>query len=503
MVAVIDFGSQYTQLIARRVRECGVYSEIFSCFTDAHDIYKNVNPEALILSGGPGSVYKSRPQSFKHFLNLDVPILGICYGMQLIAELLGGKVNYSKKREYGHTSITVKTHPIFSGLPKRFTVWMSHGDVVAKVPTAGRVIASTETTPIAAFQLGNFYGLQFHPEVRHTQYGRTILNNFLTKICKAKKTWSMKRFVDEEIERIKKIVGSAKVLCAISGGVDSTVAAALTTKAIGKNLIGIFVDNGLLRTNEKEDVRKNLSPYMNLKVVDAKKKFLSQLRGVKNPERKRKIIGREFIKVFESEARKIKDVTFLVQGTLYPDVIESGKGVGPSAVIKSHHNVGGLPVRMRLKIIEPLRLLFKDEVRKIARVLGLPASSIERKPFPGPGLAVRIVGPVTEERLKILREADKIVLEEARKLKRYKTIWQIFAILLPLGSVGVMGDKRTYDSVCALRAVQSDDGMTADWVRLPQEFLAKVSQRITNEVKGINRVVYDITSKPPSTIEWE
>lgn len=503
MVAVIDFGSQYTQLIARRVRECGVYSEIFSCFTDAHDIYKNVNPEALILSGGPGSVYKSRPQSFKHFLNLDVPILGICYGMQLIAELLGGKVNYSKKREYGHTSITVKTHPIFSGLPKRFTVWMSHGDVVAKVPTAGRVIASTETTPIAAFQLGNFYGLQFHPEVRHTQYGRTILNNFLTKICKAKKTWSMKKFVDEEIERIKKIVGSAKVLCAISGGVDSTVAAALTTKAIGKNLIGIFVDNGLLRTNEKEDVRKNLSPYMNLKVVDAKKKFLSQLRGVKNPERKRKIIGREFIKVFESEARKIKDVTFLVQGTLYPDVIESGKGVGPSAVIKSHHNVGGLPVRMRLKIIEPLRLLFKDEVRKIARVLGLPASSIERKPFPGPGLAVRIVGPVTEERLKILREADKIVLEEARKLKRYKTIWQIFAILLPLGSVGVMGDKRTYDSVCALRAVQSDDGMTADWVRLPQEFLAKVSQRITNEVKGINRVVYDITSKPPSTIEWE
>ncbi|UCG93326.1 MAG: glutamine-hydrolyzing GMP synthase [candidate division WOR-3 bacterium] len=503
MVAVIDFGSQYTQLIARRVRECGVYSEIFSCFTDAHDIYNNVNPEALILSGGPGSVYKARAQSFKHFFNLDVPILGICYGMQLAAELLGGKVNYSKKREYGHTSIRVKTHPIFSGLPRRFNVWMSHGDVVVEVPSGGRVIASTETAPIAAFQLGNFYGLQFHPEVQHTQYGRTILNNFLTQICKAKKTWSMSRFVDDEIERIRKIVGGAKALCAISGGVDSTVVAALATKAIGKNCICIFVDNGLLRINEKEDVRKSLSPYMNLKIVDAQKKFLSQLRNVKNPERKRKIIGREFIKVFETEARKIRNVAFLVQGTLYPDVIESGKGVGPSAIIKSHHNVGGLPVRMRLKIIEPLRLLFKDEVRKIARVLRLPASSIERKPFPGPGLAVRIVGPVTEERLNMLRAADKIVLEEARKLKRYRNIWQIFAILLPLGSVGVMGDKRTYDWVCALRAVQSDDGMTADWVRLPQEFLAKVSQRITNEVKGINRVVYDITSKPPSTIEWE
>lgn len=503
MIAVIDFGSQYTQLIARRVRECGVYSEIFSCFIDAHILYDNINPEGLILSGGPGSVYEAQIQSFPHFFNRGVPVLGICYGMQLAAELFGGTVRHREKREYGHARITTRVHPLFMGLPKKFNVWMSHGDAVMRVPPNARVIASTEPTPIAAFQLGNFYGLQFHPEVRHTQYGLKILNNFLTKICKAQKTWSMSTFVDSEIEKIKKIVGNARVICAISGGVDSTVAAALTARAIGKNLIGIFVDNGLLRAHEKEDVRRSLSSSMNVKIVDAKKRFLSRLRNVKNPERKRKIIGREFIKIFEAEARKIRNVKFLVQGTLYPDVIESGKGIGPSAVIKSHHNVGGLPVRMKLRIIEPLRLLFKDEVRKIARALCLPASFIERKPFPGPGLAVRIVGPVTKERLEILREADTIVLEEAKKLKHYKDIWQIFAVLLPLGSVGVMGDKRTYDSVCALRAVQSDDGMTADWVRLPQEFLAQISRRITNEVKGINRVVYDITSKPPSTIEWE
>ncbi len=502
MIAIIDFGSQYTQLIARRVRECRVYSEIFSCSIQSHELPKE-NLEGLIFSGGPGSVYEKRVQSFSHFFALDIPILGICYGMQLAAEIYGGKVKHGKKREYGHAYMTIKANALFSGLPKRFAIWMSHGDVVVRVPPGGKIIASTETTPIAAFQLRKVYGLQFHPEVHHTQHGREIINNFLTKICNSKKTWSMNKFVDDEIVRIRNTVGQDKVICAISGGIDSTVAAALTSKAVGKNLVGIFVDNGLLRMNEKEEVQCNLSAHMNLKIINAKNRFLSKLVNVRNPERKRKIIGREFIKIFESQARMIKNVKYLVQGTLYPDVIESGKGIGPSAVIKSHHNVAGLPKRMKLKIIEPLRLLFKDEVRKIAQVLGLPHLFVERKPFPGPGLAVRILGPVTEERLRILREADKILLEEAHTLKKYKNIWQIFAVLLPLGSVGVMGDKRTYDSVCAIRAVYSEDGMTADWVRLPQDFLARVSRRVTNEVKGINRVVYDITTKPPSTIEWE
>lgn len=503
MIAVIDFGSQYTQLIARRVRECNVYSEIYSCFTAADKINNNKKIEGLILSGGPGSVYETSIQTFKHFFNFNIPILGICYGMQLIAEILGGKVNYRKKREYGLARITTRKNPLFSGLPKRFNVWMSHGDAVVKIPPGAKVIAETETTPIAAFQLGKIYGLQFHPEVQHTQYGLKIINNFLTEICRAKKTWSMNKFVDEQIERIKKTAGKNKVICAVSGGIDSTVAAVLTTKAVGKNLVGIFVDNGLLRTDEKAEVCKNIGPLINLRVVNAKKRFLSKLSNVKDPEKKRKIIGCEFIKIFEAEAGKIKDAKFLVQGTLYPDVIESGKGVGPSAVIKSHHNVGGLPEKMKLKVIEPLRLLFKDEVREIARVLKLPPVFIERKPFPGPGLAVRIVGPVTKKRLHLLRQADKILLEEASKIKKYQDIWQIFAVLLPLASVGVMGDKRTYDSVCAIRAVTSEDGMTADWVKLPHKFLANVSRRITNEIKGINRVVYDITSKPPSTIEWE
>jgi GMP synthase (glutamine-hydrolysing) len=503
MIAVIDFGSQYTQLITRRIRECHVYSEIFSCFTDLRDIYARVRPEGFVLSGGPGSVYEAQTNTFKHFFNLDVPVLGICYGMQLAAALLGGKVQYREKREYGYACLNTKEHPLFSGLPRTFNVWMSHGDAVVKIPPGARVIASTDTTPIAAFQLNDFYGLQFHPEVRHTQYGLRILGNFLAKICRVKKTWSMRTFVDDEVTKIRDTVKDKKVICAVSGGIDSTVAAVLTTKAIGRNLIGIFVDNGLLRLNEREEVREHVQPFINLRIMNAKKQFLDRLLNAKDPEEKRKIIGREFIKIFESEARKIKHVEFLVQGTLYPDVIESGKGIGPSAVIKSHHNVGGLPTRMRLRIIEPLRLLFKDEVRQIARFLGLPQRFIERKPFPGPGLAVRIVGPVTETRLHMLREADRILLEEAETLKRYKHIWQIFAVLLPLGSVGVMGDRRTYDSVCAIRAVHSDDGMTADWARLPHAFLARVSRRITNEVKGINRVVYDITSKPPSTIEWE
>ncbi len=502
MIAVIDFGSQYTQLIARRVRECRVYSEIFSCYSHPRDVLAD-GLEGLILSGGPGSVYKTDPRRFKHFFSLHVPVLGICYGMQLAVQLHGGTVKYSTKREYGRASVSVRPSPLFAGLPRTFTVWMSHGDRAVSVPRTARTIASTDTTPIAAVQFGNVYGLQFHPEVRHTHYGKRIINNFLTRVCKAQKTWSMRTFVAQEVRRIRNTVGTEKVLCAISGGVDSTVAAAITTKAIGKNLHGVFVDNGLLRRHEKAEVRAALSRRLNLRIVDARKMFLRQLRGVKNPEQKRKIIGRAFITIFEAEAKRIKDVRYLVQGTLYPDVIESGKGVGPSAIIKSHHNVGGLPRKMNLSIIEPLRMLFKDEVREIAHVLKLPSSFIERKPFPGPGLAVRIVGPVTEPRLRILRDADSIIHEEAQTLKKYRDIWQIFAVLLPLGSVGVMGDKRTYNAVCAIRAVTSEDGMTADWVRLPQDFLARVSNRITNEVHGINRVVYDITSKPPSTIEWE
>jgi len=502
MIAVIDFGSQYTQLIARRVRECRVYSEIYSHLIDIDEL-ENKDIEGLIFSGGPGSVYQKRFYLSRDFLDLGLPILGICYGMQLTAQMLGGVVKHSKTREYGHAVINTRAVPLFKKLPSRFNVWMSHGDSVESLPSGAQVIAQTKATPIAGFRLGNIYGLQFHPEVHHTQYGKKIINNFVTSVCKAKKVWSMDKFIDEQVDNIKQTVGHNKVMCAVSGGIDSTVAAALTTKAVGKNFIGIFVDNGLLRYREKEEVMQTIGSRINLKVINARRKFLSKLVDVKDPERKRKIIGREFIRIFESEARKIKNIKFLVQGTLYPDVIESGKGIGPSAVIKSHHNVGGLPRKMRLKVIEPLRPLFKDEVRKLGRLLKLPASFIDRKPFPGPGLAVRIVGPVTEKRLNILRQADRILTSEASKLKMYGDIWQIFAVLLPLGSVGVMGDKRTYDSVCAIRAVCSEDGMTADWVRLPPEFLGRVARRIANEVKGINRVVFDITSKPPATIEWE
>jgi len=500
MIAVIDFGSQYTQLIARRVRDCGVYSEIFSCFIDK---LKIENLEGIILSGGPGSVYQEDVKRFRHFFEDDVPVLGICYGMQLVAQVFGGRVQHTRCREYGPAEIKVRKNILFDGIPDSFNVWMSHGDTVVRIPEGARIIALTEFNPIAGFQFKDFYCLQFHPEVKHTQFGMKIINNFLYKICRAKRSWSMGRFISEKIREIRETVGDEKAICAISGGIDSTVAGILTSRAIGKNFVGIFVDNGLLRFNEREEVVKNLKNRINLKVIDARSRFLNSLKGVEDPEKKRKIIGEEFIRVFENEARKIKGVKFLIQGTLYPDVIESGKGIGPSAVIKSHHNVGGLPEKMDLKIIEPLRMLFKDEVREIAKRLRMPKAFIERKPFPGPGLAVRIIGPVTEVKLKILRQADKILQEEARKLKFYKDIWQIFAVLLPLGSVGVMGDKRTYESVCAIRAVYSEDGMTADWVKLPDEFLRQVSRRITNEVRGINRIVYDITSKPPATIEWE
>lgn len=502
MIAVIDFGSQYTQLIARRIRECKIYSEIFSCQLPIEEILRN-DIHGLILSGGPGNVYTIRYQAYERLFQADVPILGICYGMQLAASVLGGKVLHTAEREYGHASVTIASSPLFATMPRSFRVWMSHGDSVVRLPRTARVIARTTTTRIAGFVCDHIYALQFHPEVRHTQHGMKIINNFLTRICHAPKTWSMTKFVDEEVSRIKETAHDDRVMCAVSGGIDSTVAAALATKAIGKRLVSIFVDNGLLRHGERAEVKQTVGKHVHLKVIDARHRFLSRLRHVRDPEHKRKIIGREFIKVFEAEAKRVKGMKYLVQGTLYPDVIESGQGIGPSAIIKSHHNVGGLPKRMRLKVIEPLRMLFKDEVRTIAKLLGLPPAFIHRKPFPGPGLAVRIIGPVTEARLNMLRRADWILCKEASSLHNFHAIWQIFAVLLPLGSVGVMGDQRTYDSVCAIRAVRSDDGMTADWVRLPHSFLARVSSRITNEIKGINRVVFDITSKPPSTIEWE
>jgi len=502
MIVVIDFGSQYTQLIARRIRELKVYSEIISC-SDDFSALKDKNVEGIILSGGPGSVYDVPTDNYRRILSFGLPTLGICYGMQLAAQILGGKVHRSKTQEYGLAYLTRRKNILFTDVPRHSRVWMSHGDTVVRVPPGARVIGATETTPIAAFHAGHFYGLQFHPEVRHTEYGQQIINNYLFKICRARKTWSMHRLVDEEVTHIRETVGRDRAICAISGGIDSTVAATIAARAMGKNLIGVFVDNGVLRMNEREEVMENLRPIINLRVVDARARFLSKLRNVRDAEKKRKIIGHEFIRIFEAEARRASNVKYLVQGTLYPDVIESGRGIGPADVIKSHHNVGGLPKKMRLKIIEPLRTLFKDEVRVIAKYLKLPRSFIERKPFPGPGLAVRIVGAVNPLRLRMLRQADRILLEEAHQLEDYQDIWQIFTVLLPLGSVGVMGDKRTYDSVCAIRAVYSDDGMTADWVRLPHAFLNRVARRIVNEVKGINRVVFDITSKPPATIEWE
>jgi GMP synthase (glutamine-hydrolysing) len=502
MITVVDFGSQYTQLIARRIRECRVYSEIISCRADL-SVLMDKGVEGIVLSGGPGSVYRLNIRVYRHLFSLPVPILGICYGMQLAAQILGGRVKKGKTQEYGLAHLTHHRSPLFYGIPRRMRVWMSHGDVVIAAPPQARLIAETRTTRIAAFQLGELYGLQFHPEVSHTQYGAQIIDNFVSRICQARKNWTMRRFVDEEVARIKKTVGRDKAICAISGGVDSTVAATIAARALGRKLIGVFVDNGVLRMHEGEEVKENLGRIMNLRVVNARQRFLNRLANVRNAEKKRKIIGHEFIKIFETEARRAPKVKYLVQGTLYPDVIESGRGIGPADVIKTHHNVGGLPERMKLKIIEPLRMLFKDEVRAIARYLKLPPQYIERKPFPGPGLAVRIIGAVNQSRLEILREADQILSEEAGRLKNYRDIWQIFAVLLPLGSVGVMGDRRTYDSVCAIRAVYSDDGMTADWVKLPHCFLDRVARRIVNEVKGINRVVFDITSKPPATIEWE
>lgn len=508
-VLILDFGSQYTQLIARRVRENKVFSRIIPYNTPAKEIAE-MAPKGLILSGGPASVtQKKSPYPDKGIFKLNIPILGICYGMQAIAEMLGGRVKHTRGREFGKTELFIDdNHDIFSHLPGNLTCWASHGDHLTKLPPGFRVSAHTLNAPIAAISNRNkkIYGVQFHPEVTHTDRGNQILANFLFKSCGCLSRWTMQSFIKESIENIKKTVGKDKVVLGLSGGVDSSVAALLLHKAIGRNSRCIFINNGLLRKDEQEQIRKIFRDtfHLNLDYKEATKRFLIRLKGVTDPEEKRKIIGDEFVKIFEEEADKFKGAKFLGQGTLYPDVIESISPTGaPSSRIKSHHNVGGLPAVMKLKLIEPLRDLFKDEVRAIGREMGLPEAVIQRQPFPGPGLAIRIIGEVTEERLEVLREVDRRVLDEIRGAGLYEQIWQSFAVLLPIKSVGVMGDERTYENVVALRCVTSLDGMTADWVKLPYELLEKISNRIINEVKGVNRVVYDISSKPPATIEWE
>ena len=513
-ILILDFGSQYTQVIARRVRECRVYSEILPFRTKASEIAK-LKPSGIILSGGPASVYAAKaPQVDKKIYDLGIPVLGICYGMQLIAHGLGGKVERSSAREYGPGKL--KGDPkcaLFDKLPATLEVWNSHGDKITKLPAGFRALGKTENSPHAVIgdTKRHIYGLQFHPEVVHTPRGKEILANFVHRICGCQSNWTMESFIDRTCREIREQVGDGRVILGLSGGVDSSVAAVLLHKAIGDRLTCIFVDNGLLRANEAAAVEKLFSREfrIRMKTVNASEQFLKKLKGVTDPERKRKIIGNEFIKVFEKAARDLKKsdpghYRFLAQGTLYPDVIESVSISGnPAALIKSHHNVGGLPERMKFELVEPLRQLFKDEVRQVGEELGLSKEIVHRQPFPGPGLAVRVIGEITAERLRIVREADAIVLEEMKASGWYYKVWQSFAVLLPVRSVGVMGDERTYDYTIALRVVSSHDGMTADWVRLPHELLAKISTRIINEVKGANRVCYDISSKPPATIEWE
>jgi GMP synthase (glutamine-hydrolysing) len=509
-IVILDFGSQYTQVIARRVRECKVYSVILRYDTPAAEIAA-LRPKGLILSGGPASVYaKNAPLPDPEIFKLGVPILGICYGLQVMAQFLGGKVEPGQKREFGKGTLRIKSRscPLFTKLPDTLQVWNSHGDKLTKIPAGFKSVAVTENSPYAVLEdrARKLFGLQFHPEVVHTPRGREIVSNFVHNVCGCGKLWTMRSYVDRAVEEIRTAVGSEKVILGLSGGVDSSVAAALLHKAIGNQLTCIFVNNGLLRGREAEVVREVFGRHfkMKLQYEDATRLFLRELRGVTDPERKRKVIGKAFITVFEAATRRAGQAKFLAQGTLYPDVIESVPiGGNPAAMIKSHHNVGGLPKQMKFKLVEPLKCLFKDEVRELGLELGLPKEIIHRQPFPGPGLAVRILGDVTPARLEILRNADTIVVEEMKSTGWYYKIWQSFAVLLPVRSVGVMGDERTYDYTIAVRAVESQDGMTADWVKLPYDLLEKLASRIINEVKGVNRVCFDITSKPPGTIEWE
>lgn len=508
-IAILDFGSQYTQLIARRIREEHVYSEILPHNIKARELARD-GYKGIILSGSPASVSSGKsPICDKGIFSLGIPLLGICYGMQLMAKLLGGEVRKAGRREYGYARLNIKESPLFNSLPKRTQVWMSHGDEVKRLPRGFKVIGYTRNSPIASMEDKKdiLYGVQFHPEVAHTPEGKRILRNFLFNICNAKAGWTMRSFVNDTVKKIRGEVGKDnRIILALSGGVDSSVLAVLLHKAVKDNLTCIFVNNGLLREGEPERVIDTFKRHyrINLRYVNAAKIFLNKLKDVTDPEKKRRIIGREFINIFEKESRKLGGVKFLAQGTLYPDLIESRSSFGgPSATIKTHHNVGGLPARMKLRLIEPFKYLFKDEIRLVGRELGLPDDIIYRQPFPGPGLAVRVIGKIAKESLNMLRKADRIVLDEIKNAGLYREIWQSFAVLLPVKTVGVMGDERTYENVVAIRAVKSLDGMTADWVRLPHELVARISNRIINEVKGVNRVVYDVSSKPPSTIEWE
>jgi len=510
-ILILDFGSQYTQLIARRVRECQIYSEIHPYPIPLEKV-RSLSPKGMIFSGGPASVYgKNAPLCDPALLRMGIPILGICYGMQLMGYLLGGKVTRSEKREYGKAKLILdRNGKLFQHIGKKgskLEVWMSHGDQIKTLPSGFHAIAHSRNTPFAAIEDASkkIYGLQFHPEVVHTPKGLDIIKNFLFNICECSKLWTMRSFLKQTISDLRRSIGSGKVICALSGGIDSTVVALLLHKVIGDRLQCIFVNNGLLRKNEASQVVNLFQHHFKIPFthVDTEDRFLKKLKGVIDPEDKRKRIGKEFISIFEREAKKIGGVEYLAQGTLYPDVIESISSKGPSATIKSHHNVGGLPKKMRLKLVEPLRELFKDEVRQLGKVLGLPDEMIKRQPFPGPGLAIRIIGEVNRERLDIVRAADEIVMEEMKKAHLLDQVWQSFAILLPVKTVGVMGDERSYENVIALRVVGSRDGMTADWVKLPYKILGDISNRIINEVKRVNRVVYDVSSKPPSTIEWE